>query len=285
MGADLWFILTVWWRFRCYQQRKVTPLSVWKWYRQFDAAERTAIRKLMPFVTYVGADDFPAMLLRSHMRLLQRLKENGYNKNQIIFMSFDEAGSSSAVVLNHLRDAAHLEAQEFTLLHSSDIMKIGDITFKIGEGVIVYVDDFLGSGKQLSKNVARVREVLQGNFIEIALTVCACEEASERLGKIGVEAACEIKHLKQDRPLHDDANCLPSELKGKLIQVCQKVAPPHGLGFLRMASMVVLSRNTPNNTPMILRGSPGQTPFVGLLPRTTDLKVPAELMYQQQTSS
>lgn len=281
MGTDIWFILKVWWRFRCYQQRRVTPLSVWRWHRQFNSEERTAIRQFMAFVRYLPARDFPSTLLRVHKGLMQRLRENGYEKKQIIFMSFDQAGSSSAVVLNHLRDAAHLETQDFTLLHSSDIMKIGEITFGIGEGVIVYVDDFLGSGTQLFKNIGAVRGVIQGNFVEIALAACVCEEATEKLSKIGVETFAEIKHFKHERPLHPDANCLSSGAKGKLIHLCERIGPPHGLGFRRMATMVILSRNTPNNAPMILRGSPGQVPFVGLLPRTTDLEVPSDLLYQQ----
>jgi hypothetical protein len=44
-----------------------------------------------------------------------------------------------------------------------------------------------------------------------------------------------------------------------------------GLGFSSMATMVVLYRNAPNTTPLVIRGNLDQRSFVGIFPRTTDL--------------
>ena len=167
------------------------------------------------------------------------------------------------------------------MLHSGEVNRIGEVTLAMGNGVLVYVDDFIGSGRQLMRNIKAVRPLIQGNFIEVATAVCICEEASEALGNIGVDSIENIKHLKSERPLHADGNCIEPAHKERLLQLCAKMAPPHGLGFQRMATMVILFRNAPNNTPVALRGNPGQSPYFGLLPRTTDLAVPVELVYPE----
>lgn len=250
-----------------------------RWYLQFSPDDRPALKKLVQYVQYVPESRFLTVLLNTHKQLIEKLRSNGYQKKQIIFMSFDDAGSSSAAVLNMLRDVAHLEVQGFTMLHSGDINKISEITFKIGDGVLVYVDDFIGSGRQITRNIRAVRPLVQGNFIELAVAVCVCEEAIDALDELGVDSIEEIKHLKSDRPLHADGNCIGLEEKGRLLKLCAEMGPPHGLGFRRMATMVVPFRNAPNNTPIVLRGNVGQTPYFGLLPRTTDLATPPELMY------
>lgn len=279
MVADTWFVVSTWWRFRCYKQRKITLASVWSWYRQFDLSDRAALRSLVRHVQYISEAQFPTILLEIHKRLIDWLSSNGYQKRQIVFMSFDDAGSSSAAVLNSLRDAAHLEVQGFKMLHSGEINRIGEVTFDIGEGVLVYVDDFIGSGRQLARNIKAVRPLVQGNFIEVVVAICVCEEATEALEKLGVDSFKEFRHLKSERPLHADGQCIAAAQKERLLKLCEKMGPPHGLGFQRMATMVILFRNSPNNTPIVLRGNPGQKPYVGLLPRTTDLAVPAELAY------
>jgi hypothetical protein len=45
------------------------------------------------------------------------------------------------------------------------------------------------------------------------------------------------------------------------------------LGFGRMAVMVVLYRNSPDNVPVLLRGNTHQEPFIGIFPRTTDMPI------------
>jgi Predicted transcriptional regulators len=205
-------------------------------------------------------------------RTLKRMK-------LVIFLSFDEAGSSSSTVLNLLRDVAHLENQKCAILDAHDLSKLAALTYRLGEGVLVYVDDFVGSGRQVSKNIKFVRPNLQGNFVEVVLTVCICEEAIDILADLDVRAASGMEHTKAVRPLHPESQIFSPAEKERLTCLCSMVAPPVGLGFRRMATMVILYRNTPNNCPMVFRGSNGQCPYFGILPRTTDLAVPSDLRF------
>ncbi len=279
MLPNLWFALETAWRFRDYRRKKVTPTAVLRWLNQFDAADHRCLRNLVRRINYIPEGDLAKHLVAAYQKLTAFLKESEFSKQQVIFLSFDQAGSSSSTMLNLLRDEAHLEAQKFNILDARDIDQLANLTFTLGEGALVYVDDFIGSGKQVSDNIRFVRPVIQGNFVEAVLAVCICEEATRVLDEIGVRTQSEFVHLIRERPLHPETVDFPPQDKDRLVELCKVVAPPTGLGFRRMATMVVLSRNTPNNCPAIFRGTKGQNPYQGILPRTTDLSVPAELQY------
>jgi hypothetical protein len=279
MFADLWFCIQTSYKFRGYRQKIVTPLIVLEWLRQFDRSDRKLLRKLVRKLVYIKEKHLIELLLQAHRKLLDFLREAEFSREQVIFLSFDEAGSSSATVLNLLRDAAHLEAQNCEILDARDLSKLGTLTYKLGEGVLVYVDDFVGSGNQVSKNINFVRPNLQGNFVEVVLSVCVCEEAIEALTALDVRVESGMEHLKAGRPLYADSRVFTPSDKERLVALCKLVAPPVGLGFRRMATMVVLYRNTPNNCPTVFRGSKGQRPYFGILPRTTDLEVPPDLRF------
>jgi hypothetical protein len=58
-----------------------------------------------------------------------------------------------------------------------------------------------------------------------------------------------------------------------ILELCKRLDPVDqiGLGYNRMAAMVVIFRNTPDNCALAFRGCVGQKPIFGLLPRTADL--------------
>jgi hypothetical protein len=56
-----------------------------------------------------------------------------------------------------------------------------------------------------------------------------------------------------------------------LLKVCRRVDRRFSVGYHNLGSMIVYSRNCPNTTPIVLRGTKGQDPFVGILPRTNEL--------------
>ena len=59
--------------------------------------------------------------------------------------------------------------------------------------------------------------------------------------------------------------------KDRLIEICTAIDKKGPLGYGGLATMVVFYRNAPNTVPVILRGNVKQKPWVGILPRTTDL--------------
>jgi hypothetical protein len=263
------------WKFRDYQPKKITFRTVLTWLAQFDKGDRASALKLIASVNYLNEAEVKRTLIKQNDALLRHLKEAGIPPKNVIYVSIDTAGSSSAVILNLLRDGCHLERRGCRLLDSRDVLGITQASGEIENGAIVYVDDFSGSGGQFARSRDYVAENLIGTFAEFFLVACICEEAMYKLAERRVEARAGCIHSKAERPLHEQGDSLEQSEKERLRAICNEIDRRSGLGYSSLATHVVLYRNCPNTAPVLLRGNKGQDRFIGVFPRTDDLEVPA----------
>ncbi len=258
-------------KFRDYKHQPVTFLTVKRWLEQFDRGGWSDLRALLRNVIYFSEQDTRNTLSRLNRELIIRLQQDGVKAKQIIYIQVADAGSSSPMMLGMLRDVDRLDSLGCTLLDSKDVRGLTESTDRLQEGAIVYVDDFAGSGIQFCKSRDFVAEYVVGNFVEYFLAPSACEEAVESLRERGIEPKVGMIHRKRDRILHPESAICRPQTKQMLIDMCSRIDKKHGLGFRGMATMVIFYRNTPNSSPVILRGNKRQIPFRGLVPRADDL--------------
>jgi hypothetical protein len=225
-------------------------------------------------VIFITEEQARSAIVTLNKKIIGKLAADGIRPEQIIYVQIDEAGSSSPVMLNMLREAANLKKRGFKFVDSKDIGGLQKLTSGINTGAIIYVDDFSGSGKQFTKNRRWVAQYILGNFAEFFLAPCICEEAVNRISKVGVALYYQITHLKSERPLHPECTIFENSVKEELRGICREINPKVGLGFEKLATMVVLYRNAPNTVPLIFRGSLGQDPYIGIFPRSDDLPLP-----------
>lgn len=264
-------IRSVLFKFGDYRPHKIGLALFFQWINQFPKEDRSVILKLFNSVIYVNEKDTRDALVMLNTDLLNFVfKESDLTYNNIIYATFSTPASSSHVMLNMLRDAANLERTKATILDLKGTGELYRKTSELGEGIIIYVDDFIGSGKQFSKNRNFASEFIVGNFGEYLLAPVICEEALPKLNDLGVQPVYAHLHTIDERPLHKDNNYLNENEKHKLISICRSINKNQGLGFKKMAAMVVFYRNSPNNMPLVLRGSLGQAPYKGILPRAND---------------
>lgn len=258
-------------KFRSYKPQPVTFKSLNKWLKQFDIGDRRLLLDLLDRVIYVSENKTRDLLVQRNAVLLARLARSGIPLKKVVYVQIDDAGSSSAVMLNMLKEAALLERKQCTFLDSKNIQGLHDMTYKLGEGAIVYVDDFIGSGDQFCRSRDFAAQFILGTFSEFLLCACICEEALYPLGARGIEACPGLLHSINERPLHEFSSVLDPESKERLLELSNKMSRKGNLGYKQLASMVVFYRNSPNTVPWLLRGNVKQQPYVGILPRTTDL--------------
>lgn len=258
-------------RFSGYKPQPVTIKSVAKWLNQFDEKDRLAIMQLLRQITYLSEKETENLIVTLNAKLLERLSVAGISLKNVIYMQVHDPGSSSVVILNMLRDRARLERQGCYFIDSKNVRELYEVTSKLEQGAIIYVDDFAATGHQFCTVRDFLKEHIIGNFSEFFLLPCICEEAFYELGKRGVEAVAEIVHSKTNRPLHNLSSIFDSETKKRLTDICYQIDKKGGLGYRSLATMIVFYRNAPNTTPSILRGCIRQKPYAGVLPRTTDL--------------
>jgi hypothetical protein len=257
-----------------YRPQPVTKESVWSWLSQFDKGDRKALLRLLSAVMYYSEEDTTKALVQLNEKLLARLAKEGITPDKIIYVQVHDAGSSSPAVLNLLRDAARLERKGSRFLDGRDTRGLHNATNELGQGAIIYVDDFVASGTQFCKARDFAADFIVGNFAEFLLLPCICEEAMYELGKRGVEAFKKHIHSKQERPLHPESTMFDDATKSRLLELTEPIDDKWGLGYKGLATSVVFYRNAPNTVPLILRGSLKQDPWRGVLPRTTDLPTP-----------
>ncbi len=205
---------------------------------------------------------------------MARLKGAGLPPKKLIYVQVHDAGSSSPVMLNLLRDAANLERLGCQFVDARDSLRLNKTMNEVGVGALIYVDDFVGTGNQFCEERDFAAKNFIGTFSEFILAPSICEEAFYKISERGIEAFTGHVHSKAERPLHANSSLFGKEEKERLELACKGVNNKFGLGYHKLATMVVIYRNAPNTVPAILRGNTNQTPFFGIFPRTTDLPVP-----------
>jgi hypothetical protein len=254
-----------------YEPQRVTSNNLFAWLDQFERSDRGPLLKLLQHVTYVSEDKLRGALANQSRSLLKILRGEGIAPDHVIFMSVSDAGSSSPFHLSQLRADARLEQQGCPILDARDIRGIASSTSHLGDGAIVYVDDFLGTGNQFLDARDDVAAFVVGTFSEFFVVACALEEGYAAVRHQGIEVMTPLIHERARRPLHPYSSILKEHERDRLLDLSSRLGLGDGLGYQSMASMLVLYRNAPDAVPSLLRGSPGQHPYVGIFPRSNDL--------------
>lgn len=258
-------------RFGDYRPQRVTVARGRQWLQQFPKADRPEICRLLNHIVYFSERHTRKVLIEQNDALLRRLRKAGLGFRNIVYVQIHDAGSSSPAMVNIVRDGARLEPLGCKFVDSRDAIRVKDVTNRLAEGAIVYVDDFLGTGDQFCEARDFMMENVVGNFAEFLLVPCICEEAYSRLAKIGVEVCTANIHPRAVRPLHDDSSLLSPTVKDTLRNLSARIQRQNALGYQDVASMVVFYRNAPDTLPKLFRGNQNQSPYMGIFPRISDL--------------
>ena len=258
-------------KFRDYRPQPVTFSRTLKWFRQFQKYDRKIAGHLLDRVIYLSEKETRRILIHQNTVMMENLAKAGLPARKLVYIQTDEAGSSSPVMLSMIRNEAGLQQQGCKLLDSRDALGINKATNKLGEGALIYIDDFVGSGDQFSRAREAVQKSVVGTFSEFLLVPSICEEGYKRLIDLGIAVYAGHIHSRAERPLHSNSHLMRATDKERLVELCRKIRPKSHLGYSDLATMVVLYRNAPNFIPAVLRGSDKQAPFYGIFPRYKDL--------------
>ena len=150
-------------RFPGYRPQPVTMESIFAWLAQFNRADRRTLLRLLSTVIYYSEHETTKTLVQLNERLLRKLERLGVGPSKVIYVQIHDAGSSSPAILNLLRDAARLERIGCKFLDGRNTYGLHDATNEIGDGAIVYVDDFVATGNQFCEARDFAAEYIVGN--------------------------------------------------------------------------------------------------------------------------
>src|SRR2546422_10737055 len=95
-------------RFHDYKPQPLSWMSASRWAKQFKE-DRKLAAKLLDNVIYISESNTRDILVQQNAAMMKRLLGAGLQSKQLIYVQVHDAGSSSPVMLNLLRDAANLE--------------------------------------------------------------------------------------------------------------------------------------------------------------------------------
>ena len=259
-------------RLGAYKPSRVTLSGVLRWARQFPREARRDLMKAAASMRFYSEGKTVESLGRLNDEVLAALGRDGIEATNVIYVTTDQAGSSSGVMLNLLRNRANLEQRGAVFAHYGEGLRIQRLTMDLRRGAIVYVDDFAGTGKQFMRSRKYVAEYIAGAFSEFLLVPCLCEEAQQRIEGAGVSARSEWVHRRSERPFLEECGLWSEAGRERVRAVSREYWEERvGLGFCGLATNVVFFHNAPNTTPLIFRGHRGQEPIRGIVPRYDDL--------------
>lgn len=254
-------------RFRSYEPRPVTPIVAFRYLRQFPRDLRHEITQVLGRVSYLTSAQVKESLFDECRIAITRLLQAGIQEANILIVPAHATGESAVHSLNLIRDSLAVEFPELRF-HEAGPAAARDLVRMRAESAVIFLDDFIGTGDQFTDSLIAWTSALAGRttrFILVAAVVCS--EGKARIEDRGALVQPGLIHSSDDRFL---AVCLSAcgeeSMKRLAVLACElqsRMPFGHGNG----GSMVVLSRNSPTNLPLLLRGSDGQRVWFGLFPR------------------
>lgn len=260
----------IWRTFRDYKPLRPTIPGFRRWLEQYAEVDRPWLTKLLEHVVYLDERTIRNSLVQQNAALLAKLAADGVDSAHVVYVQYHDPASSSGAMLNMLRDAANLEHKRCRFVDGRNAIDVQRVLDELGQGAIVYVDDFVGTGNQFCRERDAMSRSFVGVFPEFLLVPVICEEALDKLITRGIRWQTHLIHSKSQRPLHLESFAFPVPVRDRLRAIALQQHPSQGLGYKQTASMVVLYRNAPNTVPLLLRGDLGQHPKTGLFPRFQD---------------
>ena len=136
-------------RFYDYRPQAVTVGTIKVWLQQFEEKDQKTLIAFLDKVFYLSEKTVEKLLVDLNNSLLARLNESQITPKNIIYVQIHEAGSSSPVILNMIRNRALLERKGCHFIDSKDVRALNELTNKLENGAIIYVETyFAGTGNQ-----------------------------------------------------------------------------------------------------------------------------------------
>lgn len=239
------------------------------WLRQFSAQHRTLALKLAESVAYYGTNQISALMRPLKAAIDVQVAAQQVNPQSVLYVPLGRAGESGSDIIRRFRNVNRLHGlqQQF-----ATIIELPDRIFTIAQPVIFFLDDFVGTGKQVSDAWTETISQVVPEYIPMYLAVVAGFQD----GITRVEAETPFRvisvHTLGTRHQLMESACrnFSSQEKNTLKRYCE-TAGNQPLGFGDHALLVSFAYGTPNNSISAIRGSEKQTPWRGLLPAWEDL--------------
>jgi hypothetical protein len=242
---------------------------VMRWLGQFNAQHRLLALKLAKTVKYYGSNSVNRQLRALGQTVSQAVKDQNIPENSVFYLAGGRAGESGQDMLRRYRNVNDLRnrARQFV-----ELLELPACLFQSDTPMVVFLDDFVGTGKQMCNYWQQVVYEYVPEYLPIYLgVVAAFADGIQRIEDNCPLTVLSVHTLTKRNQLLSAGNEVFSRSQKRILRgYCEQWAN-HPYGFGEIAALVSFFHGTPNNAPSVIRGSKHQRPNRGLLPGWSDL--------------
>jgi len=253
----------------------VDRAHVRRWLSQFGSRHWGLGLKLAQLILYYSTDKIHGLMTKLRAVISEQIKSEGVSEKEVYYVAFGRPGESGEDILRRFRLANKLDPARNQFINA---LEIPEILMKNPDPVLFFLDDFVGTGKQVAdgwrdpnEKSSTLNQIVPKHLRLYLAVVAGTAEGAKRIEKETSFRVILLHTIGPKRELMAAANTsLSDKEKRTLKRYCEK-AGNQPLGFGDKGLLVSFAYGTPNNTLSVVRGSKKQRPWVGLLPPWGDL--------------
>lgn len=230
-------------------KHSVLPTKIIRWLENFDEDEVDFAIDLLSVYEYIPFNEFMFRL----NDLLNELCENIPIGEKIIIFPYGKVGKSGTLVTYPLKNTDAFKKRENDITMTHDYKYVSD---PASFNHIVFLDDFIGSGKTFCKEFSKpnyIQQWLIDNNIENIYILSSIIMVEGK--KYILDRFPKIKIISEERNKIFDESLSPLKAFGNIKQI-EKTVKRHGgknaYGFDKSQSLVSYFHCTPNNTLSVI---------------------------------
>ncbi len=245
----------------------VTDAKLQEWLTQFSKSDRCIAARVLDAVEFIPAEEIDAAFRSLLARIPGWHRQKAERHGEFRFAPFSRtAGESGDAMLHRFRLANGLTERYYNPLFigRSDIpsARLGS------EDSLVFVDDFIGSGKQAVDAWIDIFDELSAGVGHVYLLTVASFVVGEQ--RVRTETRVDLlshRHLgTRDSLPHADCSHFSEYEKRRVKHYCNRASPAKPLGFGDCGLVLVLAHQCPNNSLAILHAD--DSDWMPLFPRS-----------------
>lgn len=214
---------------------------------------------------------FPPSEVESHLRglllkLCQRADTDGIPRDCVTVLAGPGDGESGHAILE-LADQLNTHENLNLTIFRGNAIELQQMLKSQSASILAFLDDFAGSGQTFKDSIGVWSGAFSTTVVPLFTTIVMCPEAIPVVREAGAEAIYSVLHPDTER----FKSIFTDEDFAILSSYALELHSKTPLGHKKMGCMTVLSRNSNNNMPFLLRGTKGQRVWYGLFPRHDQL--------------
>jgi hypothetical protein len=253
-------------RFRFYREPP-DEQKIQTWIGQFSIEHYGLAQKLLDDVEIVSERQIQAGYKQLAARIpnwLSFVSNGNSGHGRFVVVGFGRAGESGPAMVRSFRDATGLTNSSYDS-HFCSITDLPSLGLSALD-TVVFVDDFAGTGKQISEKWPVIEELIASQAKCFLLLTAMTEAAKISLKAIKKLKVLATQTLTSDKNiLSDSCTSFSAVEKKDIIKYCKRADRKNPKGWGDCGLLFILSHKTPNNSLPILHCNHGS--WNGLFPR------------------